>query len=83
MIKFRPDTDNTRIATCGADSNRYWTGRPFSYNDVFGMTFPQWQAARGGGGLTGALDPNGTGGLGGSVTDPSTFVAYTVAQYGP
>jgi hypothetical protein len=83
IIKFRPDVDATRIATCGADSNRYWTGAPFSYNNTFGMSFAQWQAARGGPGLTGALDPNGQGGLTGAVTDPTTFHPFTLSHYGP
>jgi hypothetical protein len=83
-VKYRPGSGGaTRIATCGADSNRYWTPQRFSYNNNFGQTFAQWQAARGGGGLTGALDPNGTGGLTGSVTNPSTFVAFTTSHYGP
>jgi hypothetical protein len=83
-VKFRPDTDATRIATCGADSNRYWTGPGFSYNNVFGMSFASWQAARTGPGLTGALDPNGTGGLTGSMTDPSTFTPFVAqSHYGP
>lgn len=83
VIKFRPGAGSSRIATSGADGNRYWTGAPFSYNNTFGMTFAAWQAARSGGGLTGALDPNGTGGLTGSVTDPSTFTAFTLSHYGP
>lgn len=82
-VKFRPGAGSTRIATCGADNNRYWTGQGFSYNNQFGQTFAQWQADRTGPGLTGALDPNGTGGLTGSVTDPSTFTAFTVSHYGP
>jgi parallel beta-helix repeat protein len=81
-VKFRPNGGSTRIATCGADLNRYWSN-VFSYNNVFGMTFAQWQAARSGSGLTGALDPNGTGGLTGPVTDPSTFVPFTFSDYGP
>jgi parallel beta-helix repeat protein len=82
VIKFRPGP-NPGITTCGADNNRYWTGAPFSYNNVFGMTFAQWQAARTGTGLTGALDPNGTGGLTGTVTDPSTFTPFVASHYGP
>jgi hypothetical protein len=83
VIKFRPGASATRIATCGADLNRYWTGAGFSYNNAE-QTFAQWQAVRGGGGLTGALDPNGTGGLTGSVTDPSTFTPFVAqSHYGP
>ena len=85
IVKFRPDVDGTRIATCGADNNRYWSGGAFgfSYNNVFGMSFASWQAARGGPGLTGALDPNGTSGLTGAVTNPATFKAFTLSRYGP
>jgi hypothetical protein len=84
VIKFRPRSTGLtdRIGTCGADFNRYWTGAGFSYNNS-GATFADWQAARTGPGLTGALDPNGTGGLTGAVTDPATFVPFTLSHYGP
>jgi len=81
-VKFRPDTGATRIATCGADLNRYWSDT-WSYNNTFGMSFASWQAVRTGPGLTGALDPNGTAGLTGTVTDPATFVPFTLSRYGP
>lgn len=82
IIKIRPGVGGAPIATCGADSNRYWTGAPFNYNNT-SLNFAGWQAARTGPGLTGALDPNGTGGLSGSVTDPSTFHPFELARYGP
>lgn len=74
---------HTEVATCGADSNRYWSPQAFGYDTSTQQTFAQWQAVRTGAGLTGALDPNGTAGLTGSVTDPSTFVPFTLSHYGP
>lgn len=82
VIKFRPGAGSGPIATCGADLNRYWSGAGFNYNNVE-QTFAQWQAVRGGGGLTGALDPNGTGGLSAPVTNPATFTPFQLSNYGP
>ena len=82
-VKFRPDASNARIATCGADNNKYWNPLSLSYNNVFGMSFAAWQAARSGPGLTGALDPNGQAGLTGTVTDPVSFVPFVLKRYGP
>ena len=82
VIRIRPGSGSGPIATCGADLNRYWTGAGFNYNNTE-QTFAQWQAVRTGPGLTGALDPNGTGGLTGEVTDPATFHGFTLSRYGP
>jgi hypothetical protein len=86
VIKYRPGVGATRIATCGADFNSYWvtaSSSLWNYN-LTTYTFAGWQAARGGGGLTGALDPGGTAGLTGTVTDPAGYVPFVAAAaYGP
>jgi hypothetical protein len=86
LVKFNHEGAN-RIATCGADNNRYWVGSSapvFSYNDTWSSlrNFTQWQARRSGSGLTGALDPNGAL-MTGAVTNPAGFTPFSgLSRYG-